>query len=148
MDIGGNSKGLAKRLSNFKFRPFVFDGVECNSMEGLLQSFKYKDFNQQIQICKLTGIYAKRKGQKRNKAWKRTQTLYWNNVAYKRNSIEYQNLLDRAYEALFTNIDFKTDLKLSGNSTLTHSIGKSKKSETVLTEQEFCSRLIKLRNKI
>jgi hypothetical protein len=35
----------------------------------------------------------------------------------------------------------------SGNSVLTHEIGKSKESETVLTKREFISRLNKLREK-
>lgn len=33
MDIGGQNKGVAGRLSNFTARPFTFDGVECLSME-------------------------------------------------------------------------------------------------------------------
>jgi hypothetical protein len=41
MDIGSGKVGPAGGLSNFRPRPFVFDDVECASMEGLLQSFKY-----------------------------------------------------------------------------------------------------------
>ena len=36
----------------------------------------------------------------------------------------------------------------TGNSVLTHSIGKTKITETVLTRQEFCSRLMKIREQI
>ncbi len=65
MNIGSNSSGVAKRLSNFTARRFIFDGVECYSMEGLLQSFKFKDEHIQVEVCKthsmqiLTVIYAK-----------------------------------------------------------------------------------------
>lgn len=47
MDIGSGKVGPAGGLSNFRPRPFVFDGVECASMEGLLQSFKYDKVHMQ-----------------------------------------------------------------------------------------------------
>lgn len=146
MDIGGNNKGVAGRLSNFTARPFIFDGVECASMEGLLQSFKFENELIQVEVCKLVGITAKRRGQKRNKAWKSTQTLWWKGVAFSRKSKEYQELLDRVYEALFTNEKFKSDLLSTNNAVFTHSIGNNKESETVLTESEFCKRLTKIRD--
>ena len=147
MNIGSNNGGVAGRLSNFTPRKFIFDGIECNSMEGLLQSFKFDKEHIQIEVCKLVGLAAKRRGQKRNKAWKSIQTLWWKGKSYKRNSKEYQNLLDRAFEALFTNKKFKNDLLSTNNAILNHSIGKSKIQDTVLTEKEFCNRLMKLRDK-
>jgi len=68
MDIRSGSP--AGRLSNFSPHPFIFDGVECASMEGLLQSFKFDKPHIQAVVCQLVGIKAKRRGQKRNKAWK------------------------------------------------------------------------------
>jgi hypothetical protein len=56
--------------------------------------------------------------------------------------------LDRAFDALATNEGFKKALLATGNATLTHTIGKTKQSETVLTKNEFCSRLTKIRNKL
>lgn len=147
MDIGGNNKGVAGRLSNFTARPFIFDGVECGSMEGLLQSFKFENEVIQKEVCKLTGIYAKRRGSKRNKAWKSTQTLWWKGKSYSRKSKEYQELLDKAYEALLSNENFKKDLFSTNDAVFTHSIGKNKESDTVLTESEFCKRLTYLRDK-
>lgn len=42
IDINGGSKNpVAARLSNFTKRPFGFDGVQCVSIEGVLQSFKF-----------------------------------------------------------------------------------------------------------
>ena len=40
MDIGSGSGFPSATLSNFAPHPFVIDGVECNSMEGFLQSLK------------------------------------------------------------------------------------------------------------
>lgn len=146
MDIGSGKEYPANALSNFAPHPFVFDGVECNSCEGLLQSFKYKNFDMQKEICKLVGLKAKFKGKKKN--WYTDQKLYWNGVTYDRDSKEYQDLLDRVFDALAENTGFQKALIASGKSVLTHEIGKSKESETVLTKREFISRLNKIRDRL
>lgn len=146
MDIGSGTGYPSAALSNFSPHPFIFDGVECNSMEGLLQSFKFSNPDIQKEVCKLVGKQAKFKGKK--KKWWKNQTLYWKGKKYARNSKEYQDLLDRAFEALSTNTSFKKALLATGNAPLTHSLGKNKQEETVLTKQEFCSRLMKLRDKL
>ena len=100
----------------------------------------------QIEVCKLIGKAAKSKGSSKN--WRQKQTLYWKGKAYKRDSEEYQKLLDKAYKQLAKNEGFKKALLATGNATLTHSLGKKKKSETVLTTKEFTSRLTRLREQI
>ena len=70
MNIGSGNGYPADSLSNFHPHRFEFDGVECSSMEGLLQSFKFDKPHIQVEVCKLTGKAAKFRGQKRNKAWK------------------------------------------------------------------------------
>lgn len=146
MDIGSGNNYPANSLSNFSPHPFVIDGVECASMEGFLQSLKFKNPEMQKYVCTLVGKAAKFKGKK--KKWWKEQTLYWQGAKYERSSKEYQDLLDRAYEALAQNVGFRNALKASGNSTLTHSVGKSDPTKTILTKQEFCSRLEKLRLKL
>jgi len=144
MNIGSGQAYPANSLSNFAPHPFMIDGVECNSMEGFLQSLKFQSPEMQVEVCKLVGYVAKKKG--KNKNWEQTQTLYWKGKEMKRYSEEYQKLLDKAYTELYKNEKFKNALKASGNAVLAHTIGKSKKSETVLTRSEFCSRLMKLRD--
>ena len=146
MDIGSGSGYPSAALSNFAPHPFVFDGVECNSMEGLLQSFKFSNPEMQKEVCKLVGKQAKFKGKK--KKWFKTQTLYWQGKEFKRDSDEYQRLLDRAYDALSTNEGFKRALLATGNAILIHTIGKTKQSETVLARAEFCSRLMRIRERL
>jgi hypothetical protein len=97
MDIGSGNGYPSGALSNFSPHPFVFDGVECNSMEGLLQSFKFDKEHVQAEICKLVGKAAKFRGKKRNRAWKSVQKLWWKGVAMDRHGPEYQSLLDRAH---------------------------------------------------
>ena len=54
-------------------------------------------------------------------------------------------LLDRAYYELSKNTGFAKALLATGNSTLTHSLGKKDPHRTILTEKEFCDRLYKVR---
>lgn len=146
MNIGSGNEYPSNALSNFAPHQFVIDGIICNSMEGFLQSLKFSNPDMQIHICTLIGIGAKRAGAKKN--WKTTQTLYWREVEYKRDSDEYQELLDRAYAELATNEGFKKALLASQQATLTHTIGKTKINDTVLTIREFCGRLTKIRTEL
>jgi predicted NAD-dependent protein-ADP-ribosyltransferase YbiA (DUF1768 family) len=146
MDIGSGTGYPSASLSNFAPHPFVIDGVECNSMEGFLQSLKFSNPDMQVEVCKLVGKQAKFKGKK--KKWWKTQTLYWQGVEYKRSSQEYQELLDRAFAALAQNSGFQNALLATGDATLTHSIGKTDETKTVLTRSEFCSRLTKIRTEL
>ena len=94
-------------------------------------------------VCSLVGKAAKFKG--KNKKWQKTGNLYWQGETIKRDSEQYQKLLDKTYNALAKNKSFKKALLATGNATLTHSMGRTKTSETVLTKQEFVSRLTKIR---
>lgn len=147
MDIKSGCGYPASALSNFAPHPFVFDGVEVASMEGLLQAFKFDKEHIQVEVCKLVGKAAKFRGKKKD--WRVDQKLYWKGVTYERKSKEYQDLLDRAYNEMAMQSDsFRRALLATQNATITHSIGKSKESETVLTEREFCSRLLKVRTEL
>ena len=105
---------------------------------------KFESKDMQKYVCSLVGKAAKFKG--KNKNWQQKQELYWNGNTYKRDSAEYQNLLNRAYNALYQNDGFRKALDASKGCSLTHSMGKNKISETVLTTSEFCSRLTYLRD--
>lgn len=150
LDIKGTGKREEqKTLSNFRPYRFVLDGVECASMEGLLQSLKTKNINLQKEICLRSGLEAKNSFQHKwqNARWKLTGILYWRGKPMRRRSDEYQYFLDRAYDALYTNPDFVKALIAAEGKTLTHSVGKHSTSKTVLTEYEFLSRLEKCREK-
>lgn len=147
MDIKSGNSYPSTALSNFAAHKFIFRGVFCSSMEGLLQSFKFSNPEVQRYICTLTGLAAKRSGA--NKNWQRTQTLYWNGEPIKRDSNEYQQLLDEAFESLFyQNEKAKKALLATNDAVLKHSIGRKKPNETILTQQEFCSRLMRIRKEL
>ena len=146
MDIGSSKGWPSSSLSNFAPHPFIIDNIECASMEGFLQSLKFKSPEIQIEVCKLVGKAAKFKGKK--KKWWRDQILYWQGESIKRDSEEYQEQLKRAYDALFENEGFRRALEATKGATLTHSIGNNDIHRTVLTEREFISQLNRLRKKL
>lgn len=146
MDIGSGRKYPSSALSNFAPHKFVIDEIECASMEGFLQSLKFKNPEMQKYVCSLVGRKAKFKGKK--KKWWREQKLYWQGKIYNRHSEEYQILLNKAFGQLAKNKSFKKALLTTRSAVLTHSLGKNDKHRTVLTEREFCSRLLKIREEM
>jgi len=147
MNIGSGTGYPSSALSNFAPHPFVFRGIPANSVEGILQGLKFENPEIQRHVFLLVGREAKFRG--KNKNWKRDQTLYFQGQPINRHSQEYQNLLDEIYTELFKqNEGARNALMATGDAVLTHTIGKSKESETVLTRSEFCSRLMRIRERI
>jgi hypothetical protein len=147
MNIQSKSTYPACALSNFSPHPFVFDDVPVNSLEGLLQAFKFSNVEMQKEVCKLVGFAAKQKGA--NKNWKTKQTLYWQGREYARKSQDYQDLLERAYsECARQNEGFRRALLATRDAVLTHTIGKTDETQTILTRQEFCGILTRLRERL
>ena len=147
MDVGSGSGYPSSALSNFAGHRFAIDGVVCNSMEGFLQSLKFKNPEIQEEVCKLVGYAAKVRG--KNKKWWKKQILYWRGKLVGRHTASYQVLLDRAYNEMFNQSEsFRKALKASGEATIEHSLGKRQPARTVLTRTEFCSRLVGLRRKM
>ena len=144
MDIKFDSPYPSGVLSNFAPHSFEFRGTPCHSMEGLLQSFKFEIAEEQKAVCLLAGAAAKQKGLEKD--WRKSRTLWWQGQPVRRDSAEYQQLLDDAFKALFSqNNDIRQALLATGNALLQHSIVLNDPAETILTEQEFCSRLTKIR---
>lgn len=147
MDIGSGNGWPAAALSNFSPHPFVFRGIQVASMEGLLQSLKFENPDMQKHVMTLVGRAAKFKGKK--KKWWRTQTLFWQGTPMDRHSDEFQAFLDEAFTAMFTgNESARRALLGTQNAVLKHSMGKSDPKQTVLTEREFCSPLMRIRTQL
>ena len=144
IDIKAKAAWPAGALSNFAAHAFIFDGVACASMEGFLQSLKVADAAEQERVCGLDGPVAQSIG--RTHDWSATGTLWWRGTLYDRLSDDYQGLLDRAYQALFDQSEkFRDALAATGDARLTHTFGKTDPCETILTADEFTSRLERLR---
>jgi hypothetical protein len=132
-------------LSNFTPRDFIFRGIECKSIEGLIQSLKTPLPDKQIRLMQMVGLKAKRKGQKMK--WFLEHKLYWQGKEICRFSDEYQDLIKEIFTTVYQQDEnFRQSLGKTGTSKLTHDIGKKLPKYTVLTEDEFCGILIKLRD--
>lgn len=147
IEIYSKGEYPANVLSNFHPNNFVFDDVHCASMEGFLQSLKYRNIKKQREVCGLVGKAAKNAG-KRKIIWKLTGNLYWKGQRYKRDSQEFDSLRFSAYEALLSNEQFLAALQHAKGKNIKHSMGKTKKRQTVLTEEEFVGFLNRLLEKI
>lgn len=144
MDIRVSAPYPLSVLSNLYPNIFTFDKVQCQSMEGLLQAFKFPDPDKQMDMVGMVGLDAKKRGEAGN-GWKRTQQLWWLGKSYDRHGPEYQKLLDRAYSALMQNWAFQEALMATGNGPFTHRSGHDDPNKTILTRQEFVSRITQLR---
>ena len=143
LEIGLGKGYPGASLSNLHACEFTFRGVLCGSIEGVLQAAKKRNWETQKEICKRSGMFAK---QSCGTSWRKKQTLWWNGKPMRRDSREYQEFLDELFAACYLHNDAaKRALLASGDATLAHSIGKRKIQDTVLTQQEFISRLTKLR---
>lgn len=146
IDIRGDSKNrVAARLSNFATRTFIFRGVKCVCIEGILQSLKCNEVQMQRMLCEFDGRGAQKCGQDFN-SWKKNQVLWWDGVGYIRSSHEYVHLITRIYDTVYEQDEsFRQDLLALGHEDIQHSIGKSDVSDTVLTEIEMIHQLNRLR---
>ncbi|MBE6418673.1 MAG: hypothetical protein E7031_00925 [Akkermansiaceae bacterium] len=131
-------------LSNLGHKPFRIDGLSFECLEGFLQCIKTDDEARQMDFCAMLGRQAKKEGSKI--AWKHKQTLYWKGRAYGRHTEEYQQLISRAFQECYQQCEeFRTVLAATGNAILDHTIGKVDPTDTILTIEEFVSRLTRLR---
>jgi len=139
---------LAKSLSNLYPYTFMMDGYVIKSMEAFLQSIKVYDMNEKCNIWGMHGVKCWKYGQEFNN-WKNTQILYDNfgRPVY-RHSKEYDFLIQRAFDALFKNEDFKARLKESLPYNISHSMGKTDKNDSVLTKEEYINNMERLRDQL
>ena len=146
IDIRFNGENLEKKLSNLYPYQFEFDGIIYASMEAFFGSLRTTDFDEKQKLYLTYGMDSWYKGHRFN--WYEKQEVYYKDKAINRHSPEYENLITDAFDALFTNEDFKQALKESGVLKLTHSIGKTAKDKTLLTRKEFVGHLNRLRTKL
>ena len=142
IDIYSGGKYPANTLSNFAYHPFEFRGFKINSMEGLIAGLTYKDPIEQMRIFLLHGIEAKNA----TKPWEMAGKVYWQGEPINRCSQDYQDLFDEAYDALYTNADFRKALDSTKGDEIKHTMGCKDRTRTLLTEKEFVDRLKRLRD--
>ena len=133
-------------LSNLTPNGFTFAGMAVASMEGFLQSLKFEDPDEAALVRQLAGRKAKRAGKKRREAWQRSGTLWIEGRTIDRFGSRYQHLLDGAYAALFSQCEeARRALLATNDAVLLHTIGEGDPALSVLTPDEFCGRLMRIR---
>lgn len=143
IDIRSDGLYPSNVLSNLCSNGFRFEGMVCGSMEGFLQSLKYKDKDKQRQICSMKGGNARKRSVT---SWQTDQIVWWKGYAIDRQGEEFQQLVRRAYQAMFDQSQrFRDALMQTRGMTLIHSIGEVNSYKTILTSQEFCSILTDIR---
>jgi hypothetical protein len=145
VDVHSEAPYPGDALSNFYASRFQYDGMECGSVEGLLQALKYPDVAQQVEIARLAGSAAKHAGAAQNEEWINSQLLWWRGEPMERHSERYQTFLQSIYECLFAQAaSFRSALAATRGRVITHRMGKRDASQTVLTEREFVRNLVRL----
>lgn len=145
INIRYGQSGPAGGLSNLYPRPFVFRGINCGSVEGVLRGMQFQSQQVQHQIAKLYGHKARRAGTLET-SWHDTGLFYWNGKSFNRFSDEYQDFLDELYVSAFTqNNEAKNFLLSTKDAKLIHTVGHTNPNETILTVKEFCGRLTEIR---
>lgn len=144
IDIYGGKCGEFNILSNLADKPFVFRGIKFRTIEGALQAIKTDNPSLQQGIYELSGFTAKTTGRSLN--WQQYQTLWCFEEATDRHGDEYQRFLDELYATCYSqNPAFRAALRESGSRPLLHTVGNTDPERTVLTIDEFVSRLLVLR---
>ena len=147
IDIKFKGDNLEKRLSNLYHYSFEIDGMNMNSFEGFIQSLRTPNIDIKKDIWLSSGFIAWKKGQGID--WWSKQEVYWISNPIDRHSSEYTDLITKVYDCIFEQCeDFRKTLEESLPYKLKHTIGKTNKNETLLTNSEFLGQLNRLRNKL
>ena len=143
LDIRSNGLYPSNVLSNLCSNGFRFDGRICGSMEGFLQSLKYQDVDKQRQICSMKGGNARKRSVT---SWQTDQIVWWKGCPVDRQGAEYQQLIRKAYLAMFQQSQrFRDALMQTRGMTLVHTLGNTDAYSTILTPQELCGILTEMR---
>jgi len=146
INIRFHGDGLAKKLSNLYPYAFELDGIQYASMEAFIGSLRTPSLIEKQKLYQTSGMNSWYLGH--NFSWYEKQEVYCKDKAISRHSQEYDDLITAAFDALFTNEEFKQALKETGDCKLTHSVGKTAKDKTLLTRKEFIEHLNRLRDKL
>ncbi len=134
------SNASSKVLSNLFPYSFVFKSQKLESIEAGIQSLKFPDPEMQKYVFKYSGITAFHVQATSAYNWKETGIVYWQGQAINRFSKEYDDFIDELYISAAQNPLYRSAL-LKVDKPIIHSIGKTDKTDTLLTRFELEKRL-------
>lgn len=130
------SGSFSKTLSNLYPYEFNFRGFHLHSLEAFFQSLKFENSEIQKLIFTYSGTDAYHIQATSDYSWKESGYVYWQGQPLKRDSAEYDLLVDEAYISMAQNPLYRQALK-NVTKPLIHSMGKPSKTETLFTRYEF-----------
>ncbi len=137
INVGYSLKGkYPKLLSNLFPYKFKFRGYTLNSIECFFQGIKFKDKKIQKKLFKYSGKEALVLQEATTYNWKETGEVYWRGKAIKRDSKDYDNIIDELYISAIQNVFYRNIIK-NCKLPIVHIIGENLKKETVFTRYEF-----------
>ena len=137
INVGYKLKGpSSKVLSNLFPYEFVFRGKHLNSIETFFQGIKIKDKNTQEYVFKYSGLDSNNIKAASDFDWKESGIVYWQGKEIKRDSDEYDNIVDELYISAIQNPLYRNVLK-NINKPIIHSMGEVDKKKTDFTRYEF-----------
>lgn len=137
INVGYKLKGAyAKALSNLFPYEFEFRGKKLHSIEAFFQGIKFIDVKMQNLVLTYSGMDSNSIKVASDYDWKKTGIVYWQGNAIKRDSKEYDDIVDELYISAIQNPLYRNILK-NCNKDIIHSMGAESKEETVFTRYEF-----------
>ncbi len=137
INVGYKLKGpSSKVLSNLFPYEFVFRGKHLNGIETFFQGIKIKNKNTQEYVFKYSGLDSNNIKAASDFDWKGSGIVYWQGKEIKRDSDEYDNIVDELYISAIQNPLYRNVLK-NINKPIIHSMGEVDKKKTVFTRYEF-----------
>lgn len=137
IDVGYRNRGdFPQMLSNLFPYKFKFRGKKLASIENFFQGIKFKDKKTQNYVFTYYGTQAVHIKAASSYDWKETGEIYWQGKAIKRESKEYELLIDELYISAIQNPLYRNILS-NCDKQIIHSIGENDKKETTFTRYEF-----------
>lgn len=137
IDVGYRNRGdFPQMLSNLFPYNFKFKGKKLSSIETFFQGIKFKDRKIQNHVFIYYGTQAVHVKASTPYDWKYTGEIYWQGKAIKRDSKEYDLLVDELYISAIQNPIYRNILSLCTKDII-HSIGENTKKDTTFTRYEF-----------
>lgn len=137
VDVGYRNRGdYAQMLSNLFPYTFKFKGKRMRSIENFFQGIKFKDKKIQNYVFTYYGTQAVHIKAATDYNWKESGIVYWQGKEIKRDSKEYELLVDELYISAIQNPIYRGVLN-NCNKFILHSIGENNKKDTTFTRYEF-----------
>lgn len=137
IDVGYKNRGdFPQMLSNLFPYKFKFRGKNFTSIENFFQGIKFKDKKTQNYVFSYYGTQSVHIRAATTYDWTKTGEIYWQGKAIKRESKEYELLVDELYISAIQNPLYRNILT-NCKKHIVHSIGEDNAKETTFTRYEF-----------